>query len=858
MRLRSFALAAMFFLCVLAPAAALAIEPEVGAGTAVDWERNGPEVDRPTPFQTDFLRRLEAFDRAYADWQLRRLPDGPRWERLAEQEFGQYQLNQAAGENGAFVLRGVLLRAECQLFASIDYLQSGRRDRALMLYKEGIWTLHELLLDAEANPSLDSLPEYGRQTVAMVGEGRTIHPWAGYETVGTGIVSSDDQLVPGPRYLLHEVTGIASGEAYGDLLTLKEVKLERWFWCRDGVLAEQQRHGVSLSPDEISRRAAEPYGRQPGKQKSSSQTARLLLGQFCPWGARVYFMMEKMGIPIDELDYRILRPFAPEYDVVVEAGGAIADFFSLAGTLVTSATVDWDVWNRLAGPGASEWPVLSELNLPNDHVPPLIRKEVEAIVGQGGFGHLDPAGRSTVKWHWVGEPSYSVWYASPRVFDPSASEYLKYAFTVVKLIFSGVKDVVVDQIISGLVEFIGSQQGVSTQYYWTCKLLAEANDKGVFTTSMTTKGEWLSGPAVARKLAGHGFAMVDEFERQANFEGIDPRVLSLGTSYDGSVIPPVIIRADVVGFVNPEDDYPYWVHNQRYFLLRPEGFAYRNPELLRNLPAHAIYTRAFEDFFTVRPSLTGPGFDLATHGEYGLAHEAEYLTGNERIHGHSWQRLPGHLGARALVFEPDPFKQVITLPLTEGARQVVAENHGLRVQLLPAQGSSAELHVDMPLQRPEMTNQAQNYGTPQSDAPVQDPVMFLYLSGSDDARSAKIADNPELLRASAAPRIYNVQDAENYSARMREQLANSPEQWIADVKAVYTLRVTNGNGVLEERRIVLDPGVKQARTVTGTVVSPQPGVVEIKLEPPFDLLRLETALAEITPAGEAPPVSTAE
>jgi hypothetical protein len=280
----------------------------------------------------------------------------------------------------------------------------------------------------------------------------------------------------------------------------------------------------------------------------------------------------------------------------------------------------------------------------------------------------------------------------------------------------------------------------------------------------------------------------------------------------------VLVRTDLVGFVAPPDDYPYWVYPSRFYVFRPDGFAYRNPEVIRSRFERevTVFTETWESLFGSSQPLIPPGLDLAGHPEYDLAHGRAYRDGEESVHDRSWSRLPGHLGARSLYADSAPAYQVIELPLTDSAHRVIDENDGFRIQLLYLDGETV---IDGPLDVDD-------------DEKLAHEILL-------SLKADTIITLTTLVRHTTAGRQSPTSmPGAGAALPMMPQRPQDRIEVAGDIRDTYILRIVRGSQLIHERPIVLDPGLKKAQTVTGTLTRSS-SFAGIVLDPPLDLLRLE-------------------
>ena len=773
---------------------AWAIDPELAQGAIeVDWQRCGPEVHRPTPFQLDVLDRFALFEQAYTTWQQDGTPQADRWLQLAAETFAEadFSLNTVHGDDGAFILRGVLLRAECLAFAAADSMANPQqRAHAIALYHQSLELLEAVMLAAEREPEHDQLPDFARQLVAVAASPLgTVHPWAGWEAIGTGyppptlhghthrpLVHTDAYGAIGPT-IHQQVSSVRGSAGQRSLAELQAFFNDRWNVQEERARLAMQRDDSPPLTD-IVRHYAATYAQEIPTAIGSAEAARLLLSELCPWGVQIYFMMRDTGLVTDDLDYAILRPFERS-----------SPTFSSAG-----------------------WPKVSELVLPADLAPVPIAEDAAAIFGDGRVGSLAPAGPDRIQWRYIDEPTTTVWLVSPRVFDPSLSERLTLALDVLAAFAGGLPAVIASRTVAWILQVINQQHGQASTVAWGCWLAVEGKNAGAIAWNTSADGAFKSSPSTLGQLAKWGAAAIESYERVQGFEGIDLSVLSPGVTYDGTPIPPVLVRTDIVGLVAPADDYATWVYTNRFYTFRPDGFTYRNPEILRNQAERQIGTlgQLSENLFGSSAPLIPPGLDLAAHHVATLAHGWAYHDRNEAVQRASWSRLPGHLGARSLFADSAPRNQQIFLPLTEDAQQVLRQHDDLRIQLLYEHEPTTL--IDAPLAS--------------GDPPAR---IRLALQANEDHTIDTLVIERSL---NDALESYVDSMASGHQSPMSSRLPH-------DIRSNYRLRVVRGPQLLHERTIVLDGGVGGTRTVTDPVRTVRPGAITVTLDPPLDLLRLE-------------------
>jgi len=373
------------------------------------------------------------------------------------------------------------------------------------------------------------------------------------------------------------------------------------------------------------------------RQISTFRTARELLEIFCPWGVEVFFELKRLNL-VDGLDYRILAPYWGREPSTTE------QLWDMVGTMGAELeyTMTSLLWNDVQPPHYDVQPPLATIALNEGNVPQRIDRAMWKIVGApsqtgtrsfadltGDLGGLDSR---PVDWHWVGAPTFEAWYTSPTVFDWQATDSLWLAFTIVKVYFGGVGSVIADEVIGKFASYLSQAYGegpVNLPVVTT--IIVESYDKGPLMPSLIEKGKWLSPAAIARKTASALFAQYESQMVKDLYEGIDMAKHSLGISYDGGGIPPILIRGDVLGFPDVPDEYPHTLEAVRFFLVYPQSAG-------DNVP-----------FF--KYDLSGPPAHV----------EMESL---------GWWRVPDPFGSIDIINRFAPREQVMEFRLAEAARSV--------------------------------------------------------------------------------------------------------------------------------------------------------------------------------------------
>lgn len=788
---------------------AWAVEPELSrfAGTdgLVDWEKAGPKVSRPNAFQIEFFRKLESFDQAYFQWQAKKVVNAQQWEKLANNVFGKYENMPLEGENGPFILRGKLIKGECFLFAAVDQMKNNQKAEALKNYRKGLRLLQTVVMLEDViwtvnNIKLGELPDYRKQEVSVLHKkNQVIHPYAGYETIGTGV-----RWVQGVTAGLQEIKSVASGNNYRTIDVLQE-------GLRKHLEFVQSMTNIR-STSIPSHGGSPPQSIRSYHQKSTVETARDLLSDFCPWGLEMFFLMEQAGLSKD-LDFRILRPFSGYTPTLGEK-------FIKGLKQFPDAVMGRPVESQDKIP-----PVISELVLKPPQPPQIpkhIFNEMNLIIGAEGKGYLDTFKKRPIKWEWVEkEPTYTIWYISPTVFDWQPSDYLWMWFTAVKLYFSPA-GAILDEVISQLTNSIGSIYGQKSDIYFTAKVFVEANDKGFLATNFIEKGEWLSAAAVTRKVASFAFSAVEEQMRKDRFEGIDPRKFSLGKTYNGGAIPPIIIRSDVFGFEQvPDDEYPRTVQAVRFYLLHPENIAHKGP---------------YQEYDLSNASSPG-GMSALYRREQYLLEQRRFQAGGttpEPVRKLAWNRLPDDLAAFEIVTDFAPKKQIIKVPLSEDTTQTLLKTEGVRVQLWSSSLQKSELCINMPISGKQRIFSMELYNKKVPESRIE------------YGRKAPAYPPPADL-SSGPPDPAELQDY--YKAR--DSYLRDKNHCLFNIKNQYILKFVQNDKVIDVFTVIFNRGRKNQRKITGKISSPEVGVVVLDYDPPIKIKKVEVEKGRIVPGKQS-------
>jgi len=390
--------------------------------------------------------------------------------------------------------------------------------------------------------------------------------------------------------------------------------------------------------------------------------ARALLSDFCPWGAQTYRVLAASGL-MTGFDWRVLPPYGSEKISVA---------------------------------------VVPERWLPQD-----VADDMKPIV-TGAFAA--PMGAQDFRWRIEPEPTYTVWFVSPRVHDLQASTVFTYALKANKLIFAGPEALLIDELKGLAFDRAGQWFGQGSGLHWASghagNLLGISlidphwldpkagwtflvkDHKGIthFKPSGALAPDWgdLFKGALMDVLKH-----AEQAEMSLLFESVQPKNRTINTAfgnpktYDGSPMPGVIVRGDVLGWQDmPSDRYRRFLHIVRYYRF---------------------------DRRTV--SLVG----LSERPDERASRKAAQWDGTTNWPSHSWKRLPEEpqpLGTRIHLNDFSPQAQVIRLQFPqdklEAFRQrAEQEGRSLRAELvLPGELAnlgpirtyiktvSEDLHVD--------------------------------------------------------------------------------------------------------------------------------------------------------------------
>jgi len=752
-----------FFLCLL-------VFPLSSLFAAVD------AIPEPNAGEIDLLNTFAEFDRMYVQRQAGYALTGKKWENMGNklsEDSIKLMMQYNIGIN--FLLRATLIAGECYLFASQEYFRENKHE-FLNLYEKGIKTLEKVIVDAErlsasynkTEAEIIYLPSYSHDVEVKKYQDEYyahFNPFAGRETIGTGF---EEHATIRGRKVTYDIKPYAN---------------------------------ISEFLDDLKKDLAARYR---VKQISTTQTARTFLSHFCPWGVQIYFLLQQAGLT-NELDFQILRPFSGYTPTLGEK-------FIEGLKQFPDAVMGRPVASQDKIP-----PVISELVLRPPQTPKHIYDEMNLIIGDRKEGYLSILKKRPIRWEWVEkEPTYTIWYISPTVFDWQPSDYLWLWFTAVKFSFNPA-GAVVDEVLSGLVNTIRYISGKEHPTYITAKVFVEANDKGFLTTDYIEKGEWLSAAAVTRKIASFTFNAAEDLMRKYLYEGIDPRKFNLGKTYNGGPIPPIIIRSDVSGFEQvPDDEYPRTLQAVRFFLISPEKIVYKGPYQTYDLSDKSLVSISAKEYLAEQKSFRMDG---------GAPEHMRKL---------AWGKLPHPLRSFEIITDFSPKKQVIKIPLSADTAQALSETEGVRAQLWSSNLQKPELCINMPIKGNQRIFSMELYNKNVPESKIE------------YGRKAPAYPPPADL-SSGPPDPAELQDY--YKAR--DSYLRDKNHCLFNIKNQYILKFVQNDKVIDEFPVIFDRGRKNQRKITGEISSPEPGIVVLDYAPPIKINKLEVKKGRIVPGKQS-------
>ena len=545
-----------------------------------------------TALEKEFLGKLKLYDRAYTQW-IKQGKSAPElWHYLASEVFGKYVKMECNNDReAAFVLRGMLASGVCYLYESKAYMQKGVhfKPQALRAYDVGIEILEQVINIGRKNPAIHYLPDYSM--IPIMDPNRKsrfiMHPYAGYETLLVGVEDRrNNTFFRFPKPITNKTLQNVDPNQFFDL---KLIQFRQLGWL-DSCTSEKN---------------FENKNRKVFKQGSTVETAEYMLYEFCPWGYGVYTTLRDAGLT-RQLDWRILRPFAGKHVLP-----------------------------------------MSEISLAKPFlIPNHIRQEMAMIVGNGQSGFLGLNQTIPIRWEWIEKkPTYVLKFISPTVMERTRSDdQFSKAMNFMTMTFGGPIDWLVEATLGKLLKRIESDYGKNGVIYQASWLLVQGNDKGFVSTSFIDQHE-LSGLTLFKKIVGVGFTALEDFLTKNMYEGVDPQLFSQGKSYNKKPIPPIMIRADVLGFQKvPNEEYGRTIQAVRHYLFNPSAVACKTPDIPYNL-SKGLLTPAFRK------------------DQYLKEQWANNPSATEIIRAKAWERLPSPFGTRDYVNDFSPPLQILNIQL---------------------------------------------------------------------------------------------------------------------------------------------------------------------------------------------------
>jgi len=654
MRFRAFCILFSSLMCTAAETTPLdSSDPAIVQGRRIETAPS--EEDKK--FLTQLMSEFKRFDDLFVQRQTGREMSAAVWLTMAGR-FDPFKSMYMVSDRtwiSPHLLRAQLLEGQCCLLAAMAYYHHGGNDSEFFeVYHRGLDQLEQVI--RLSNEDIDYLPRYSflfTPDPDKPWEVR-VHPYAGYESVGTGIVYStldNSRYNAPPRvtqfdYAYYSPLELFRAYAASELNEAGPVMRTRLEAQADGQ--EEPYHGF--------------------RQIRTSTAARQWLTSFCPWGVRIYRFMQAEGI-IGRNELGVLRPF---------------------GTQTTDLS---ELQLLLHALGNRTVQMLAEKPL-QDHIPIHIQKELGQLIGTGQPMPSRPGqrlkwlrdaqgtvGRKPIQWRVVqAEPTYTAWFYSPACFDMKTSERLGWALRAVKLYFGGVAVLVEDELQDVFVTFIAGMAGKDGVLHWTSYIAVEQDNWGVprlFDANIGAIGKSIKPLKEFSKLA---FGHMEEKEIEWLYENIDPDKFRGGISYDGaSSVPPIMLRGEVFGFEQAKP-FKYQKNHRlvRYYRLEPAHLA---------------------------SSFADATYDLSKDVHPTLHWEATYRQGQETIHRWVWPaianetdrdgRVTKPLGSRDYVTDYAPVSQIVEVHFGKDVFSRWQKHSGEQTKL--SAGLYSPLHLEQPI-----------------------------------------------------------------------------------------------------------------------------------------------------------------
>ena len=605
------------------------------------------KYEMPSRVEQELLNIFKEFDEYYVTWH-----DGYGspygWAELAKRllKFQQeHRNNPELGKN--YFLRATVVRAECHLFATQAIVEGSKarvtnRNRFFNdNYYRGVFAFElvlRTLLEDKANASeLAFLPRFSEMR-----KGMRLHPYAGCESIGTGFAKGFNNRKVTYYKQRGNLNRYASLKSFNAYLS-------------------------GTPPLSIFR------------QISPMVTAREFLSAFCPWGVEFYSRLSKVGFSAD-LDMRVLRAYAGDLGMnALEK--SMENTKALVDHIMTNTASIFSSWPNLISYG---WvPKISDFLIEPGRVPASVKSDMDRIIGVDSAsadkkhidvtGNLRRDGSIPVQWRVVGTPVCHLWYVSPTIWDWQESDYLKLLIVAAKFFLAegpmaAALSIIVDEVspiatVPAVNKAIGPESDTITYVpfisniiseYLTDKYLRDVKKYQSLADVIENRKGWISHVDLCFDAISYAWDHFQEKMNNYRFEGIDPKKFSPGKSYDGTDIPPVLLRANLIGAGRLLDDSP-----QRGF----KGSQWDGKQAMDEYPSYIDLVR----YYAAYPKVTSqkrPG-KLVEFGKYDLSGnftDYKFISLN-------WEKVQEPLSSHEIITNFAPKRHVLQFTLGDKTYQ---------------------------------------------------------------------------------------------------------------------------------------------------------------------------------------------
>ncbi len=769
MRFRAFCILFSSLMCAAAETTpSNSSDPAIVQGRRIETAPS----DKDKEFLTQLMTEFKRFDDLFVQRQTGQEMSAAVWLTMAGR-FDPFKSMYLVSDRtwiSPHLLRAQLLEGQCCLLAAMAYYHHGGNDSEFFeVYHRGLDQLEQVI--RLSNEDIDYLPRY---SFIFAPDPRRpwevrVHPYAGYESVGTGFVyftlDNSRQNAP-PRVTQYDYTYYSPLELFS-------------------TYAESELNAIGSTirtrlQERLDGREEPYYGFQ---QIHTSTAARQWLTSFCPWGVRIYRFMQAEGI-IGRKELGVLRPF---------------------GTQKTDMS---DVQLLLHAVGARTVEMLAEKPL-QDHIPIHMQKELSQLIGTGqpmpsrpgqGLKWLKDAqgmvGPKPIPWRMVqAEPTYTAWLYSPTCFDMKTSEKLGWALKAVKLYFGGVAALVEDELQDVFVMFIAGMAGKDGLLHWISYIAVEQDNWGVpllFDADIDAFGKSRKPLKEFSKLA---FGHLEQKEIEWLYENIDPDKFRGGISYDGaSSVPPIVLRGEVFGFEQAKP-FKYQKNHRlvRYYRLEPAHLA---------------------------SSFADATYDLSKDVYPTLHWETTYRQGQETIQRWVWPaianerdrsgRVTKPLGSRDYVTDYAPVAQIVDVHFDKDVFSRWQKHSGDRTKL------SAGLYPPL---NPEQLLESVELKEPRAVMEILNPDCWE----ADGTANRPKYDFPVYLH----PQLGHL--SSSLGPGGPGSMGRSPRLPQTEIFTEYILKIKDRSEELEQMRLVFV--ARPDQQVTGEVTYPAAGYAQLTYKP---------------------------